>query len=287
MPKSFNPFLLTQCFCLVRYEEMMKSPEQFQSRETKVVLTDIDGTLTQEGRLPQESFASMWELSRAGFHVIPVTGRPAGWCELIARLWPVHGVVGENGALYFSLQQSKGHSKMKRYFARNRKDRLADRTKLREIRTAVLEQVPGAKVSSDQFSRLFDLAIDFQEDVPPLPAANVQKIKAIFEAHGAHAKISNIHVNGWFGDHDKVTSCKTYLKNELKMTMEQMQRHCIFVGDSPNDEPMFEFFEHSFAVANIREFLPQLKHRPAYVTNQPEGLGFCEIAKRLLVLQSR
>jgi HAD superfamily hydrolase (TIGR01484 family) len=258
----------------------MKSLTDFTDRNTRVVLTDIDGTLTQQGRLSAHSYDSLWKLSEAGLKVIPVTGRPAGWCELIARLWPVHGVVGENGALYFRLDQGK----MQRFFARDRIQRKADREKLRAIRSQVLKEVPGSAIASDQFSRLFDLAVDFSEDVPPLPGKKIRQIVDIFESHGATAKVSNIHVNGWFGDYDKVSTCQKYLKREFGFSEKQMKEHSIFVGDSPNDEPMFKFFPHSFAVANIKAFLPQLKNRPAYVASREEGEGFAEVAERLLAL---
>lgn len=261
----------------------MKSLADFNSTEIRVVLTDIDGTLTQEGRLPAHSYDSMWKLAGRGLHVIPVTGRPAGWCELIARLWPVHGVVGENGALYFRLSDGK----MRRWFARDKRERLADREKLRAIRREVLASVPGCAIASDQFSRLFDLAVDFSEDVQPLPRSAIDKIVAVFEKHGAVAKVSNIHVNGWFGEYDKVSTCKIYLREQFGFSEAQMKKHCIFVGDSPNDEPMFEFFPSSFAVANIKEFLPRLKHKPAFVSESSEGHGFSEVAERLLALNLR
>ncbi|MGZ3721296.1 MAG: HAD-IIB family hydrolase [Bdellovibrionales bacterium] len=260
----------------------MKSISDFKAHQIRVVLTDIDGTLTQHGRLPAHSYDSLWKLSEAGLKIIPVTGRPAGWCELIARLWPVHGVVGENGALYFRLADGK----MQRHFARDKAQRKADREKLRAIRKEVLAKVPGCAVASDQFSRLFDLAIDFSEDVEPLSPEKIKKIVAVFENHGATAKVSNIHVNGWFGDYDKVSTCQTYLKKEFGFSEKQMREQCIFVGDSPNDEPMFEFFPYSFAVSNIEQFLPQLEYKPAYVAKSEEGLGFCEVAERLLFLKT-
>lgn len=259
----------------------MKSVSDFEQHSIHVVLTDIDGTLTQHGRLPPQSYASLWNLSRAGLNVIPVTGRPAGWCELIARLWPVHGVVGENGAFYFALRKGK----MSRHFAFSKEDRRANREKLRAIRTEVLKQVPGCRIASDQFSRLFDLAVDFSEDVAPLPRAKVQKIVEIFQAHGAQAKVSNIHVNGWFGKHDKLSMCKEYLAREFRFNEAQMRAQCVFVGDSPNDEPMFGFFPHSFAVANIRGFLGNLKSKPAYIAEHDEADGFVEVSERLLALQ--
>ncbi len=259
----------------------MKTISEFKFDKIRIVLTDIDGTLTQDGQLPAISYDSLWKLSRAGFAIIPVTGRPAGWCELIARLWPVRGVIGENGALSFSLQDGK----MKRKFSRPKNLRKLDRANLRIIQKQVLEEVPGCATASDQFSRLFDLAIDFAEDVKPLPKTKIDQIVSIFKQHGAVAKVSNIHVNGWYGDYDKVSMCKSFLRTEFNLTPEQMKTQCAFVGDSPNDEPMFKFFPHSFAVANIKEFLDEIKHKPNYVSQEKEGPGFSEIAERLLVLQ--
>jgi HAD superfamily hydrolase (TIGR01484 family) len=258
----------------------MKSISEFASKSVRVLLTDIDGTLTEHGQLPPHSYQALFDLTQAGFHVIPVTGRPAGWCELIARLWPVHGVIGENGAFYFRYDK-----KMRRVFARGKEARKADRAKLRAIRRQVLEEIPGAGVASDQFCRLFDLAIDFCEDVKPLDQKQIDRIVEIFEEHGATAKVSNIHVNGWFGDYDKVSTAREYLRREFGYGEEQMKDHCAFAGDSPNDEPMFSFLKHSFAVANIKEFLPRLKYKPAYVTEKEEGHGFSEIATRLLELK--
>lgn len=259
----------------------MKSLAEFHARDIRVLLTDIDGTLTEHGRLPPHSYEALSRLTSAGLFVIPVTGRPAGWCELIARLWPVHGVIGENGALYFRYDGKK----MRRHFVRTREQRLEDRLKLREIRREVLKEVPGAGIASDQFCRLFDLAIDFCEDVKPLPKAQIQKIVRIFESHGAVAKVSNIHVNGWFGDHDKISTCRLYLKNEFGFGEDEIRKHCAFAGDSPNDEPMFASLPFSFAVANIREFADELKHQPAFVAKSEEGRGFVEIAERLLSLR--
>ena len=259
----------------------MKSISAFKNTGVRILLTDIDGTLTQAGRLPAHSYNSLCELSKAGFVIIPVTGRPAGWCEMIARLWPVHGVVGENGAFYFRYDK-----KMKRVFVREKEQRKADREKLRAIRKQILAEVKGAGIASDQFSRLFDLAVDFCEDVKPLKKKQIHRIVEIFEEHGAVAKVSNIHVNGWFGAYDKVSTCKLYLKNEFGFSEKEMKEKCAFAGDSPNDEPMFGFLPHSFAVANIKDFMDQLKHKPTYVASKDEGAGFKEIADRLLALKT-
>ncbi|MCB0393366.1 MAG: HAD-IIB family hydrolase [Bdellovibrionales bacterium] len=251
-------------------EFKLESPIQF-------VFSDIDDTLTNSGKLGPESYQSLWDLSQAGVKVIPITGRPAGWCEMIARFWPVDGVVRENGVFYFRYKNGK----MERHFSDLKFNAVENQKKLAQIKDEILKEVPGSAVASDQFCRIADLAIDFCEDVPPLPKSQVDKIVHIFERHGATAKVSSIHVNGWFGNFDKLSCTKTYMKNEFGIDLNSQQSTCLFVGDSPNDEPMFKFFKNSFGVANIREFSDRLKHPPKFVSNFEGGLGFQEICQRI------
>jgi HAD superfamily hydrolase (TIGR01484 family) len=259
----------------------MKNLKEFSSTQITTLFTDIDDTLTTHGRLPPESYEALWKLQRIGLRIVPLTGRPAGWCEMIARQWPVHGVIGENGAFYFRYQNNK----MQRYFVVPESQRIADKEKLQRIQSEVLSSVRGTAVASDQFCRLFDLAIDFCEDVPPLDTTAIKKIVTIFEKHGATAKVSSIHVNGWFGEYDKLTTCKIYCQRELGMDDEfSLLSECAFIGDSPNDEPMFGFFTNSFAVANIQDFKDQLRHFPKFVSNQNSALGFVEFSERLIQL---
>jgi len=260
--------------------EMMKNISEITHRP-QVILTDIDDTLTDEGQLKSAAYSALWKLKTAGFKIIPVTGRPAGWCEMIARQWPVDGVVGENGAFYFRYFQKK----MRRHFEIPENDRIKNQKKLKLIESEILQKVPGTAVASDQFSRLADLAIDFCEDVPRISEDQIQLIKKIFEDHGAVAKISSIHVNGWFGNYDKLSMIKKMLIQEFKMTPEQIMKNCLFVGDSPNDEPLFSFFTQSVGVANVLNFKDQIKHMPAFVTSASGGEGFSELAEVLLRIQ--
>ncbi len=242
------------------------------------LFTDIDDTLTEDGRLGPEAYSALWELSKNNVKVIPVTGRPAGWCELIARQWPVEAVVGENGGFYFRYHQKK----MIRHFFYNPKQQAAHRLKLSTIEHEILANVPGCAVASDQFCRLMDLAIDFCEDVPKLPPSEVEKIVAIFKKHGAQAKVSSIHVNGWFGNYDKLTMTQELMSREYSISFEELKKVSAFVGDSPNDEPMFGAFPFSFAVANIKEFIASLKTPPQFVAKSEGGVGFAEIAAQIL-----
>jgi len=249
-----------------------------------VVLTDIDDTLTNEGRLPAAAYAALERLSEAGIAVAPITGRPAGWCDMIARMWPIAGVVGENGAFYFSYD-AQGR-RMRRVFAIPAEQRAADRARLEQLRERILAAVPGAAVSADQLYREADLAIDFCEDVPALPPEDVDRIKRIFEEGGAVAKISSIHVNGWFGSYDKLSMTRRFAADILNMDIDAERERVVFAGDSPNDAPMFAFFPNACGVANVRRFAGRIEAEPAYVASREGGFGFVEIADRLLEARS-
>lgn len=249
-------------------------------RAVRAVLTDIDDTLTEDGRLPSIAYAAMARLKDAGLAVVPVTGRPAGWCDLIARQWPVDGVVGENGAFYFRYDETT--RTMVRRYAKDDQARHRDRQKLDAIRDAVLAEVPGAAVASDQNYREADLAIDFCEDVPPLTKDAVDRIVKIFERFGATAKVSSIHVNGWFGSYDKLTTSSRFLSEVLGLDVRSDAATVVFVGDSPNDAPMFGFFPNSVGVANVIAFAGVLPAAPRWVTSQPTARGFAELADLLL-----
>ncbi len=258
----------------------MRPLTELKTPKIKFVFTDIDDTLTTDGKLPAASYQALWDLHAKGFVVVPVTGRPAGWCDMVARFWPVHAVIGENGAFYFKYDEAS--KKMHREWAYGDELRLQYQLKLQVIEKEVLQTVPGCRVSADQFSRLFDLAIDFCEDVLALAKSDVQKIVSVFEKHGATAKVSSIHVNGWFGDHDKLSMCKTYLSKEWKVDLAKDTSLCVFAGDSPNDEPLFAKFENSVGVANVVEFKDQLKSPPQFICTQKNGAGFVELARHLL-----
>jgi HAD superfamily hydrolase (TIGR01484 family) len=249
-------------------------------RHIRYVLTDIDDTLTVNGRLPAVVFSAMERLQGAGVPVIPITGRPAGWCDHIARMWPVDGVVGENGAFYFRYDDRE--KKMIRRYWKSKEERRSDRTRLDGIRTKVLAAVPGCAVSADQAYREADLAIDFCEDVPALPMESVEAIKAIFEAAGATAKISSIHVNGWFGAYDKLSMSRRLFKEVFHTDLDRVRNRVIFCGDSPNDAPMFGFFPHSVGVANVHAFAAQLEAPPTWVTRSDGGFGFAEMVAVIL-----
>jgi len=249
-------------------------------RAIRGVLTDIDDTLSTGGRVTATAYAAMERMRQAGLLVIPVTGRPAGGCDHIARMWPVDAVVGENGALYM-LRDERARTLRKRY-ADSEPDRRAARTRLDAIATRILRAVPGCALASDQPYRDTDLAIDYCEDVAPLPPEAVDRIAALLRAEGMTSRVSSIHVNGWFGAHDKLTMTRTLLHEAFAIDLDAESMRFVFVGDSPNDAPMFEFFPISIGVANVRRFAGRLAVSPKYVTERESGAGFAELADYLL-----
>jgi HAD superfamily hydrolase (TIGR01484 family) len=249
-------------------------------RLIRFVLTDIDDTLTTAGRLTADAYAALESLSRGGYHVVAVTGRPAGWCDMIARFWPVDAVVGENGAFYFLYDHTA--RKLTRRFWLSEAERTAAHHRLDHLARHIPAAVPGARVAADQPYREADLAIDFAEDTGPLPPLDIDRIVAIFHAAGARAKVSSIHVNGWFGDWDKLAMTRRLFAEAFDTDLDACRERVVFVGDSPNDEPMFAYFPHAVAVANVRPYLGRMLSHPAYVTAREGGAGFAEVAASLL-----
>lgn len=251
-----------------------------QAANIRFVLSDIDDTITTEGRLTSRAYAALEQLSAAGVVVIPITGRPAGWCDHIARMWPVFAVVGENGAFY--MRYDPIAKKMMTHHFADTAQRHLNRQKLNELSAKILTAIPGCGLASDQPYREADLAIDFCEDVPPLKEFEVQGILSLFHQAGAQAKVSSIHVNGWFGDYDKLSMTKTFFTRECGLKLQEQLENTLFIGDSPNDEPLFEFFDFSVGVANIKDQLHRLKHPPKFVTPSKGGEGFVEMAEHVL-----
>ncbi|MCB9741004.1 MAG: HAD family phosphatase [Alphaproteobacteria bacterium] len=241
------------------------------------VFCDIDDTLTVDGRLVPEAFMALAQLQAAGLRVIPITGRPGGWVDHIARCWPVDGVVGENGGLWFYRQGGR----MLRRFLQPAEVRADNRARLDALAARILAAVPGTALASDQSYRDLDLAIDFCEDVPRLGEDAIDAIVAEFHAAGATCKVSSIHVNGWYGDFDKLTGCRRMLA-ELGEDLDAVVGEYAFFGDSANDEPMFSYFPLSIGVANVEGFLHRMQGWPKWITEGEGGHGFAEGVAHLL-----
>jgi hypothetical protein len=195
-------------------------------------------------------------------------------------MWPVDGVVGENGAFFFAYDRES--RRMDRRYLLSAEERAEGQRRLQRVRDRVLAEVPGCAIAADQPYRIADLAVDFSEDVAPLPMSAVRRIAAIAADEGATAKISSIHVNCWYGDFDKVACVRFYMRERAGLDWEIARRRALFVGDSPNDEPMFAGMDSSIGVANLTRFLADMRHLPTYLTSGSAAAGFCEAAQVIL-----
>ena len=258
----------------------MRTLDELDPAGIRGLFFDIDDTLTTEGRLTAQAYSALERWKAAGKIAVPITGRPAGWCDHIARMWPVDAVIGENGAFYFYYDPAG--RKLQKHFLYDEPTRMANRARMAAVRDHILASVPGCALASDQLYREADLAIDFCEDVPALGLAGAERIAALMREAGMTAKISSIHVNGWFGDYDKLGMTLTFARERLGIELDPSGEGVAFAGDSPNDAPMFAFFRNSVGVANVRRYEALLAARPAFITRGEAGTGFAELVTRLL-----
>ncbi len=255
-----------------------------QRRNIIGVFTDIDDTLTTHGSIKPDALQALADLKAAGLHVIPITGRPVGWAEpLVARL-PVDAIVVENGAVALKIGIKPAYllprvlSKLYQQDAATRADNLS---RMAHIAQQVLAQVPDAVLSRDHAGRETDLAFDYQE-FEDLSPATVQAILAVLKQAGMHTTVSSIHIHGCFDQFDKWRGAQWIVRELFKRDLTSELDQWVFVGDSGNDQAMFQHFTHSVGVANIRRFESQLTYLPRYITPSERGAGFAEVVKILL-----
>ncbi len=254
------------------------------------VLTDIDDTLTTDGAITPDALQALADLKAAGLHVIPITGRPVGWSEPFATSWPVDAIVAENGACALlppnsnqnGLQgASDKREQLSKIYQQNVATRAAQYAQMQRVLATIEAQVPGARRATDSPGRECDIAIDHSE-FTQLPQAAIDACVQIMQAAGMNATVSSIHINGWFGAHDKWVGAEWIVRELLGRDLAAEIERWVYIGDSTNDQKMFERFPHSVGVANIARFVPQLAHLPRYVTPSARGAGFAELAQALL-----
>ncbi len=249
-------------------------------RPLRGVLTDIDDTLTSEGAIAPEALDALHALHAAGVPVIAITGRPMGWSEGFARAWPVAAIVAENGAV--ALIPTPDGVQVE--FAQPDPVRAANAVRLRQVAARITAGVPGAMLARDSAGRVTDIAIDHSEFTRLAPPA-IDAVVALMREAGMRASVSSIHINGWFGDHDKPSGARWMVDRLYRRRLDDEIGRWIYVGDSTNDQAMFAQLPLSVGVANLLDFADRLDVWPRYLTDAERGRGFAELAARILALR--
>ena len=266
-------------------------------RQVIGVFTDIDDTLTTHGAITADALAALADLKQAGLHVVPITGRPVGWSTVFAQgdrqtgtaPWPVDAIVAENGAV--AIVQNKNDqlltqnlpSLLQKIYQQDAATRAVNYARMQRVAQRIVAEVAGAHLSQDSQGRETDIAIDHSE-FTHLGPDQIAKVVAIMQAEGMVATVSSIHVNGWFGAHNKLEGARWIVRELFNRDLDTERNRWVYVGDSTNDELMFAAFENSVGVANIARFLPQILTPPRYVTQGERGAGFAEVARALLAI---
>ncbi len=241
--------------------------------DIKILFTDVDDTLTWQGKLPVETFIALDKLRKKGIKVIPVTGASAGWCDCMIRTWPIDYVIGENGSFWMEREAS---GKVHFNYTENKASRIANLDTLHQLAAQLKTQFSGIDYTPDQPFRFTDIAFDIGQETKVDPKLALQAVNWL-SAKGVNAKLSSIHINAWLGNYSKAATALRWLEaHDYSDT-----QHCAFIGDSPNDEAMFEHFDCSIGVANIAKFLDKMHYRPHYITQANGGFGFVELANIL------
>ncbi len=244
------------------------------------VFTDIDDTLTTEGVVPAATVQAMAALHGAGLHLVPITGRPVGWSEPFVKAWRVDAIVAENGSVALSADASS-HGGIHKRYQQDAATRATHYTRMQQVGQRIVREVPGAMLSRDHAGRETDIAIDHSE-FTHLAQSAIDEVVRIMQVEGMTATVSSIHINGWYGDHNKWQGACWIVRELWGRDLASEIDRWVYVGDSTNDQVMFERFTHSVGVANIRRFEAQLVHRPRYITPSARSEGFNEFARSLL-----
>lgn len=245
------------------------------------VMTDIDDTLTRDGQLDPAARRALQDLADAGVPVIAITGRPMGWSRDFLRpgpeAWPLRTIVAENGAVALRREGDEVHTE----YAQDEATRARNARRLAAVLARVQREVPGARPARDSAGRVTDIAIDHSEHAH-LDAAAIDRVVALMQEEGMTATVSSIHVNGWYGTHDKLSGARWMLRRLFGRELDDEVGRWVYVGDSTNDQLLFGHFPLSVGVANLMRFADELHTWPAWITAGERGAGFAEVAARVL-----
>ena len=200
-----------------------------------------------------------------------------------ALKWPVDAMVAENGAV--ALLHNAQTNQVSKIYQQDQAIRNHNFEQMQRIARKVLEEIPSTVMSQDSAGRETDIAFDHSE-FHQLSPQQIEQVLQLLKQEGMTATVSSIHINAWFGDHNKWHGAQWILKELTGRDLIQELDQWVYVGDSTNDQVMFEHFTHSVGVANIKRFENELQYLPKYIASKERGAGFTEVVKALLQLSN-
>lgn len=244
------------------------------------VFSDIDDTLTHDGAVVPAAYAALVRAREAGLRTVLVTGRPAGWAEVLASVWPVDAAIAENGGIAYV---RRGRRLERLHFEPG--DPADSARRLSALSDEIIATYPFARRADDSTLRVTDVAFDIGEN-QRLASTEIDQLTAHCRRLGARTLVSSVHAHACFHTADKALMSARVAELLWNEPASEVAAHYAFVGDSPNDQAAFAFFSTSIGVANVARYASVLAPPPRYVTPSPGGRGFAEAIEALLAAEA-
>lgn len=240
---------------------------------TEIVISDVDDTITKNGKLYPNALQSLWKLKRMGKMIVLLTGGSAGWSDVYIRQWPVDAVIAEGGALI--LAHGKNGGIVYKF------NPMID-SAFQKKKENLMKLTAGLQLSSDQYARMYDIAYDKKQLTPE----EAKTLKGMVQAAGGHWSESSIHINVSFGNFSKRSSLLFFMEALFDINAEKIKEHGIYLGDSLNDEELFEFMPLSVGMRSVEDNRALFRYLPKYIASGYGGDGFSEAVKSLEIAKS-
>jgi HAD superfamily hydrolase (TIGR01484 family) len=249
------------------------------------LIFDLDDTLLDHGALTEAAYSALFRLREAGLRLVACTGRPAGWSDVLLRQWPIDAAIAENGAVaLIKVSQANSASRIETLFPTNIDVARIEREKLLRLARTFVDRFPDAAFADDNAARWTDVTIDIGEH-RKVGAETIAVMRDEASAHGVFTFVSSVHLHLSFRAEDKASGALRLLETRFGESREAACSGNAFIGDSGNDASAFTAFETTIGVANVMKYLSSLPDPPRFMTENPMGLGFSELASRLVALR--
>ncbi|MGN0906797.1 MAG: HAD family hydrolase [Bullifex sp.] len=245
----------------------MRRASELKDLNVSLIISDVDDTITSKGRLLPEALSALYEAEEKGYRTILLSGGSAGWCEVYLRQWPVYMVIAESGAVLL-YKDEEGQIRYRQNPAITPDDL--------KKRDELLRMIGEEHLSSDQYARLYDIAVDLSR----VSERELEDIMDMAGRMGARMAKSSIHLNIWFGDYSKSKGLLSFMEL-CGIDRATLLSRSMYFGDAPNDDEMFALIPASVGMKSVEDRKSEFSHLPAYIASEYGGKGFSEAIKAL------